>query len=134
MKVPVCPCCQEKMASTSANEVLVYSCLYCSGHWVPRKSIDRLFSLAGRKLSSSGLLSKAGQHTSGKCCAQCANQAMRALVMEGVEIDVCPACAGIFFDADELRKVVPVTFPVKEGMTTWFLLEGLAGLLSAIFL
>jgi Zn-finger nucleic acid-binding protein len=46
-------------------------------------------------------------------CAKCAI-AMTELDVSGVAVDRCPRCHGVWFDRDELRRVVAL---VQRGMT-----------------
>jgi Zn-finger nucleic acid-binding protein len=48
-------------------------------------------------------------------CPRC-RTALAARSIEGIEIDECRACQGIWFDADELRRVKDVTDPDLKWM------------------
>lgn len=39
-------------------------------------------------------------------CPKCRIETMKAETYEGIEIDRCPACSGMFFDRDELEEML----------------------------
>jgi hypothetical protein len=40
-------------------------------------------------------------------CPECKNQQLFQITVQGVELDLCPECIGVFFDEGELQQLLP---------------------------
>ncbi|MNC20609.1 hypothetical protein D3C75_685650 [compost metagenome] len=52
-------------------------------------------------------------------CPVCDNVRMREVEKEGVTIDTCPQCKGVWLDRGELDKLMSGVREVREDFNTW---------------
>ena len=106
----VCPVDGLPLYAASGNSKIAY-CKKCQGCWVNGEALRGM--VAGshadaaertRLFEARVALSKAGERT-------CPDhpQAMSRFVYRAIDLDVCPRCKGVWFDAGELKRLMAPT-------------------------
>ena len=123
-----CPACQSEMDPLQVRGVTIDGCTNCNGFWF---DTDELVALADRDIVESvvGHAMRSGYrchckkchdelndspHVTEcfKCgqavpkCPRCGDVTLSIGNFQGVNLDVCPCCHGIFFDAGELQLLL----------------------------
>jgi Zn-finger nucleic acid-binding protein len=98
----LCPHDRRVLASNDVAGYRYYSCEGCRGIWIPGASLHRALSARGVGELRAAAVAKAG----GVRCPDCAS-ACGTLVAEGVTLDVCPRCRGVWLDFGEAPKLRP---------------------------
>lgn len=86
----------------------VHACGHCKGAWLPESGVRAVFErLPGEDARWDHLYERVQREgrDSGKACIDCDGH-LGTISHRGVEIDVCDACGGIWFDGGELRSMV----------------------------
>ncbi len=105
-----CPNCIEKLTPTDASGVQTYTCKSCNGIWIPERSLATLLKIEKIDLTIRDLVLKEdGTEESTRNCASCKTKKLNLVVSHGVKLDVCVKCYGLFFDQNEINKVLPKT-------------------------
>ncbi|MDH5219229.1 MAG: zf-TFIIB domain-containing protein [Gammaproteobacteria bacterium] len=74
-----------------------------------------MLKLEKSKLNVPRLIAEADGTTSKKRkCASCSNQPLKLINTNGIEIDACERCAGIYLDEGEVRILLPKACEPKE--------------------
>ena len=104
-----CPLDQSILLTHEGSEAQILFCETCHGIWLDREQLSRFVrdpagtnALPKVKVVSG----KASGSARTKLCPSCGPTALTAKVVDGVEIDLCPACHGIWLDAGELDSIV----------------------------
>jgi Zn-finger nucleic acid-binding protein len=91
-----CPHHSTALVETDAGNLRVWHCATCSGLWLP----------AGAFHTHVGHVSTIGRgRPAGMSCPK-DGHALTAVIHRGVEVDVCGACGGVWFDHGELQKIL----------------------------
>lgn len=123
-----CPACQSEMDPLQVRGVTIDGCTNCNGFWF---DTDELGALADRDIVESvvGHAMRSGYRchckkchdelndspTVTECfkcgqavpkCPRCGDVTLSIGNFQGVNLDVCPCCHGIFFDAGELQLLL----------------------------
>ena len=119
-----CPKCTEKMEPTNSSGIQTYTCLYCSGIWVPENSMMRLMALENKAETPRELLTKKDSKScANKLCPTCLNTSLNSLLLGGIEIDYCKTCYGIFFDKNEIQNLLPKKYKPDVNYSGLLFLE-----------
>jgi Zn-finger nucleic acid-binding protein len=105
-----CPRCIEKMEDTNIKGIAVNRCLYCNGTWLQLTSLKHIFERSGSKQSIVDVKRAFQSQYDGNAnrqCPECEKQKLFQIVVDGVELDLCPQCNGLFFDEGELKQLLP---------------------------
>ena len=103
MKDIFCPRDNEILRQIESSVHPAKQCPKCRGLWLDENSLRNLSKELGYGLCS---LSTIGDKKSvGINCPNCQSPCMLAVVKE-IETDVCGCCNGVWFDGDELRKII----------------------------
>ena len=110
MTLPPCPSCREKMSATEFGHYGAFECFYCQGTWLPPSAIEKLIA----KMPDAPPLSKLLQTSSEEMwtapnltCPSCGNTRFRRFKKEGVEVNLCQGCAGVYFPKGAFSKAFP---------------------------
>ena len=96
-----CPRDNAILASNDVDGYRYFSCFECGGYFIPGSVLlktvhsDRISEFVVK--DSQGLAATLS-------CANC-NSNMRALLIEGCEIDICPLCNAIWLDKNEILRI-----------------------------
>ena len=96
------------MAQNRRKGILLYSCLFCEGAWLPETSVTALYEQAssGKKWAQvSALATESDESSSSVNCPCCVDTSLEIIEVHGIELDVCVSCAGVFFDMGELKAL-----------------------------
>jgi Zn-finger nucleic acid-binding protein len=106
----MCPACGRPMAILELRGVEIDHCLDCGGTWLDRGELERIAAAAG--VTTPELVRAVGAPRMGprgsRRCPRCRRR-LRLFPVgrpDPVELDRCPRCAGLWFDRDEIEKVV----------------------------
>ena len=108
MSARSCPDDGLALAESLVAGAHVHACGYCKGAWLPESGVRAVFErLSGDDARWDRLYERVQREgrDSGKACLDCDGQ-LRTITHRKVEIDVCGACGGIWFDGGELRSLV----------------------------
>ena len=101
-----CPQCKETMAQLHLNMfgsyILIDYCDACQGYWYDKGELDKV--LDGDKLESVLNRKKPNKEGSRFPCPRCGAD-LSAKVLNGVIIDQCKECQGIWLDKNELYLI-----------------------------
>jgi Zn-finger nucleic acid-binding protein len=53
-------------------------------------------------------------------CPVCDNSRLREMEKNGIQIDVCPSCKGVWLDRGELEKVMQDVREVRQDYNEWY--------------
>ncbi len=111
-KLPVCPHCRSAMSPAftrgpgASAPVALSHCRSCWGVFLPRRALTEL-GIAEDVAAARAL----DAEPSSRRCPECERMLdavecrARLNPLERVELDRCPACAGVFFDPDEVAAL-----------------------------
>lgn len=99
-----CPVCRAPMLILEYHSVEIDYCPQCSGCWLDRGELGLFLS---GKIDAGESYALKGERPSKRRCPRCSKR-LRAgdLPDVGIEVDTCVDGHGIWFDRDELLKVV----------------------------
>lgn len=106
----LCPKCGNAMTTSSSGATTTSSCVNCSGTWIGGRSLAAFFSnYASASNIEEAFEEIAELEFSGgeRACPACAGQRLKAVQVDGTELDYCTSCKGLFFDQGELETVFP---------------------------
>ncbi len=104
-----CPVCLEVELTERPTRqgVVIESCARCDGTWLDR---GKIFLFSSRPRAVEALLSsrvRAQPHDRQRCCPRCTTPlVVQPFLAADIEVDECPSCEGMWFDAGEFRRVV----------------------------
>jgi hypothetical protein len=85
------------------------SCIYCNGDWITFETINTIItelSETKERDSADNLILDEIIHEGSRKCPKCENKNLHVVDVEGMELDICKTCRGIFFDDGELEMLV----------------------------
>jgi Zn-finger nucleic acid-binding protein len=97
--------------SPSGSEVELERCTSCGGYWGERGRIQDHFGPPAQYQLVGGMTTR---H-----CVECRILMTPAKLPAGIDVEVCPACRGMFLDAEELAQVgvrTPDRAPRRPGL------------------
>lgn len=107
MSAHTCPADGLPLAESLVAGARVHACGHCKGAWLPESGVRAVFErLSGEDARWDRLYERVQREgrDSGKACLECDGRLM-TITHRDVEIDVCGACGGIWFDGGELRSL-----------------------------
>lgn len=97
-----CPRDQTPLTVRDLHGTTVGACAHCGGLWVQRQHLERLKPLRRQPVPGVAVVDvEAPIHCSIDATA------MRRVRIDGVSVDVCPSCQGVWFDHGEIDRLVP---------------------------
>jgi Zn-finger nucleic acid-binding protein len=114
-----CPVCLKNMHIFYCFEIELDTCRYCGGLWFDGGEIEKLSALKNipRRITHSVAydFSQRKVEEGNRTCPRC-DMAMTVKDYNGVSIDVCAECNGMWFDRYELGKAIGITdgMPKKD--------------------
>ncbi|MCU7844166.1 MAG: zf-TFIIB domain-containing protein [Candidatus Thiodiazotropha sp. (ex Monitilora ramsayi)] len=118
------------MEETNSKGIVTHTCFYCNGTWINGGSLKIIleneqnsFLQTDIKRSFQSLKAK----NKSKHCPECRNQQLLQIIVQGVELDLCSECIGIFFDEGELKELLPLleNESKETGVGSYLVGEGL---------
>lgn len=106
-KALLCPACSTKMKPLLISKVEIDECPACHGLWFDHQELGKILSskkipqrlLTWMKLDDSLRLRPEGTRP----CPRC-SKVLDTSVIEGVTVDLCHDCKGLFLDSGELNQ------------------------------
>ncbi len=108
-----CYKCHTKMKKKAVQGVLIDFCDVCEGIWLDGGELEQLKNNEGKsieELKAEGRREIASEKkrlvTSMTTCPRCQSQRLQEKIFDGVELDICSSCGGMYFDWGELNRVM----------------------------
>jgi len=114
-----CPLDQSVLRTHEGSEAQILFGETCHGIWLDREQLSMFVRnpIAAKALPRVKVVSgKASGSAGTRLCPSCGPTILKAKVVDGVEIDLCPACHGIWLDAGELDSIV-ARYRRKQALT-----------------
>lgn len=115
-----CPKCEAPMRAEEVNGVPTNACRGCGGRWLEVPMIEHLGELSAEaRLTRDALIRTfASLHdqptaTTAIPCPTCANK-LESCIHEGIELDFCFSCRGLFVDSGEMEQVAETETSTAE--------------------
>jgi len=108
MSARACPDDGLALVESLVSGAQVHLCGYCKGAWLPESGVRAVFErLPGDDARWDRLYERVQREgrESRLACVDCGGRLL-TIAHRGIEIDVCGACGGIWFDGGELRSLV----------------------------
>ena len=108
-----CPRCAQAMELVENEGIRSATCSACGGAWIGGASLHKLFA---REVGAPHIEEALDTFMSldfrdGRLpCPTCRGRHLKTIEVEGVELDYCIGCKGLFFDPGELEQVFPHTY------------------------
>ena len=102
-----CPKCKKPLLIVERNNIEVDYCPICNGFWLDKGELDLLveiFDIDTKMMDPFGRPFIKTKEDIYKC-PKCSNN-MGKVKMNDVILDICPEAEGIWFDANELSKIL----------------------------
>jgi Zn-finger nucleic acid-binding protein len=115
-----CPRDQAELERDDLDDITLYACNRCDGHWLPSAQAPQFFKRMNDPEKALREFQLQVEQHSQPSAARCARDgaAMRYFTQRGVTLDVCPQCRSIWFDGDELRQFLarpPEEVPAEQA-------------------
>lgn len=112
----MCPACNDPLIVFEIEGVEIDHCVSCGGTWLDAGELDQLAFLAGARPGRlAEVLERGGGEKRGdRRCVRCPSK-LRAVPLEGVEIDRCPDGHGLWLDRGEVARIVGTFTEGEEG-------------------
>ena len=105
--------CHSPMKKFTMDGVLADKCENCQGIWLDAGELDMLVyeerktrKELGARASLESKQEKLRLVTSSLMCPKCQQTSLHTVHLDGVELDQCSACKGLFFDWGELSRIL----------------------------
>ena len=116
-----CPKCDEGMVTLEYGPMSIDKCQYCQGIWLKEGQLEQLCEHFSdeviEKLASVGQVKKKKKdfkqlfHFEEKRRCPCCPKQLREVYFQldsSIMIDICDHCQGVFYDQEELKKIVSI--------------------------
>ena len=107
-----CIRCNIRMNKEIKNDIVIDKCPVCDGIWLDYNELEMLqkgegsrFSLLISDLYRENALEEEFNKMDG-LCPKCNQSPLEVTMLDGVEVDRCPSCKGMFFDFGEIEEVL----------------------------
>lgn len=104
----LCPKCNQAMEPSISRGVASFTCKRCSGVWIGGDALHDLFA---REQDSFEMherfeaLLDSDFNESLRDCPGCVVRKLKSVFVDGIELDFCVSCKGVYFDQGELDAV-----------------------------
>ena len=105
-----CPRCNTPMVLLTKKNIELDACPQCMGIWFDKDELDKI---TGGASSFEGLIFTAKSLGRKLPCPSCSKK-MNFYTVEGITVDFCQDCAGVWLDAGELAAVGNVLEHMKK--------------------
>ena len=95
------------MEGSNAGGLPTSECFYCEGVWIPSNTLVEIAKKETPNLDLKKIFHKENITCSNnRLCPECCSQ-LYIIKTQGIEIDICIECSGIFFDKGEAASLLP---------------------------
>ena len=104
----LCPVEKSTLRSHEEGSTQIFICETCQGFWFSREQLAN-FLKAGvtpNFPATKAVFTSANGSADQRHCPCCENKELIPRFVDGIEIDVCPQCCGIWLDSGELDLVI----------------------------
>lgn len=111
-----CPKCNQSMEPSVSRGAASFTCKRCAGVWVGGDALHKLFAHeqgASEMRERFAALLDSDFSESLRSCPGCAGRKLKSVVIEGIELDFCVSCKGVYFDQGELDAVYASGYTVS---------------------
>ncbi len=120
----MCPECKTPMLIIEFDAIELDHCLQCLGTWLDHGELDLIADRAKGDVSGvvDALNRASAKSASDRRCPRC-NRKMKTVALDapaGLEIEVCGAGHGLWFDHGELLTLVQTHAAQTEGVAAYF--------------
>jgi Zn-finger nucleic acid-binding protein len=108
----ICPRCNTSLEIREIDGITTSTCPGCKGNWIGATALAALFARdrdAPRIEEALDAILDLDFHDSLRQCPKCRVRPLKAIMVDGIELDYCTACKGLYFDQGELEQVFPST-------------------------
>jgi len=108
----ICPRCNTGLETRESDGITTSTCPACNGNWIGATALSTLFARdreAPRIEEALEAILDLDFHDSRRLCPRCSGRRLKAIMVDGIELDYCIACKGLYFDQGELEQVFPST-------------------------
>ena len=108
----ICPRCKTGLEPRENDGITTSTCPACKGNWIGAAALTTLFARdrdAPRIEEALEAIFDLDFHDSRLLCPRCRGRHLKAIMVDGIELDYCIGCKGLFFDQGELEQVFPST-------------------------
>jgi Zn-finger nucleic acid-binding protein len=108
----ICPRCNTSLETRETGGITTSTCPACNGNWIGAAALATLFARdrdAPRIEEALEAIFDLDFHDSRRLCPGCRGRRLKAIMVDGIELDYCTACKGLYFDQGELEQVFPST-------------------------
>ena len=103
----LCPADKSILQTHDGGGPQIHFCELCHGIWLDREQLVRMVrNPTGTVVPSKPTAPVRLPASGARACPDCAGSVLTARIVDGVEIDVCPRCHGIWLDSGELDLIV----------------------------
>ncbi|HKJ54329.1 MAG TPA: zf-TFIIB domain-containing protein [Gammaproteobacteria bacterium] len=109
----ICPRCNTGLDIRDIDGIPISNCPACNGNWIGGAALAALFARdrnAPRIEEALEAILDLDFRDGRRLCPRCRGKHMQAMMVDGIELDYCVACKGLYFDQGELEQVFPSTF------------------------
>lgn len=119
-----CPACKNPLLQKGAGEITLDVCLGgCGGIWFDAAELDRVSARAATTLHSIWQIPRSNVQLTEPCrCPRCPELVLERKWFsdaQGVEIDQCTKCGGIWLDAGEFSRIYEEIKGAKVAPPSW---------------
>ncbi len=102
-----CPKCNGYFVETIESGRAMARCGVCQGLWLTREQLEALSEQRLELLSSAWLenFERAGEADTEMGCPACEGHNLSRLDVDGLALEFCPSCRGIYVDSEELSRL-----------------------------
>ncbi|MDY7095183.1 MAG: zf-TFIIB domain-containing protein [Acidobacteriota bacterium] len=104
----LCPKCNENMVLETIKGFEVEQCPQCKGHWLDRVTVSGILDQTGSPFAAAAFetsLSQLARRDTDLACPHCEEGHLACAELQGVGVEICATCLGIFFDLGEVGAV-----------------------------
>ena len=108
----ICPRCKTSLEPRETDGITTSTCPTCNGSWIGAAALATLFARdrdAPHIEEALEAIFDLDFHDSRLLCPRCRGRHLKAIMVDGIELDYCIGCKGLFFDQGELEQVFPST-------------------------
>ena len=108
-----CPKCRSEMEHHCIENVVLDHCSECDGLWAERDELAKLIGSEGNLRSTFGVRDDTGL-TCPKGCNETLRETPYSNLDEGLKLDLCDVCGGVFMDSGELEQIIKLNERIRE--------------------
>ena len=98
------------MEITNSSGIKTTTCLYCNGVWITHDSLNKLLDKEKSSLNARDIKKTSkNNNLQTRKCPSCENENLNKIISNGLSLDTCLACNGIFIEESKMKTIFPTT-------------------------